>query len=83
MKKPVFEVKAKDSMTGEVTDIGLSSNVIITEENILLILNDALYDSIDKDDTIVIKVLRKWDSKDLKKAIKYLIDGRGHWIEEE
>ncbi len=81
MKKPVFEVKAKDSRTGKITDIGLSSNVVITEENILLILNDVLRDSIDKDDTFIVKVLRKWDSKDLKKAIKYFIDNRGHWIE--
>ena len=81
MKKPLFEVKAKDSTTGVVTDIGQSSDVIITEENILLILNDVLHDSIDKNDTITVKVLRNWNSNDLKKAIKYLIDNRGHWVE--
>ncbi len=80
-KTSVFEVKAKDATTGKIIDIEKSVNIVIDEENILLVLNDVLCDSIDKNDTITVKVLRKWDSKDLKKAIEYLIDNRGHWIE--
>jgi hypothetical protein len=40
------------------------------------------YDSIDKGDTITIKVLKKWDSNELSKGIKYLIENRGLWVKE-
>ncbi len=85
MKEQLFIIEMYDASSKRKYEV--PNNIIVTEENIFLVLHDLLHDMCDEDDQLTITLIKDWSMdgkpKIIAKAHKYLNEGRGHWIEEE
>lgn len=82
MKEQLFIIEMYDALSKKKYEV--PENIIVTEENILLVLHDLLHDMCDKGDQLTITLIKDWsmDGKPevIAKAHKYLNEGKGHWI---